>query len=215
MKENTILLIDIEGNALSRGYKIEAIKKEIAILFLMGIGMCRKISPGMLLIRKVMKVFSVSGCESLYTCGEDRYVAKKNGYWALLDTEGKQITDHIWDDIDTADEGLLPVYSAGSEPDFRSVRWGMSEEEVKAVEGGNPKYTGKLDGTSARYIGYDTTLMGNDVILAYYFSNEGLFMARYIWTETHSNDSLYISDYESVRTQLTKKYGSPWYNKET
>ncbi len=64
------------------------------------------------------------------------------------------------------------------------------------------------------YIGYDTTLMGNDVILAYYFGADGLYEARYIWTETHSNENLYISDYNDVKTQLTKKYGSPWYDKE-
>lgn len=46
-------------------------------------------------------------------------------------------------------------------------------------------------------------------MLVYYFCDGGLFQTRYILTENHSNENLYIDDYEDVRTALTKKYGEP------
>lgn len=208
--EGKYYLMDIDGNYISRGYKN---------------GNCYSIADGTWRVQEndtwyVLdlagnELFSIPNCESLYSCGSDRYVAKKGGLYALLDSKGNAITDYIWDDMNTTSEQLISVYTAGNEPDFRSVRWGMTEEEVKAVEGGIPDYSGKLDGRNARYIGYDSTLMGNKVILAFYFGPDGLYEARYIWAESHSNDSLYITDYNSVRSQLTKKYGSPWLDKES
>ena len=38
---------------------------------------------------------------------------------------------------------------------------------------------------------------GNGVLVAYYFSTNGLYEARYIWTEKHSNENLFISDYDT------------------
>ena len=115
-------------------------------------------------------------------------------------------------------EALDTTAAAGSEneaaPDFRSVRWGMTEEEVKALEGSDVAVSGKVDGKNAWYIGYTTTLMGNNVILAYYFGPDGLYEADYIWQEDHSNENLYISDYNEVKKELTKKYGSPQFDDE-
>ena len=46
--------------------------------------------------------------------------------------------------------------------------------------------------------------------LAYYFTEDGrLYSTRYILTEPHSNEDLYISDYEKIRSAITKKYGEP------
>ena len=48
-----------------------------------------------------------------------------------------------------------------------------------------------------------------DTLLAYYFCDDGLYGTRYILQEKHSNDSLYIDDYEKLRKEITKKYGEP------
>ena len=158
-------------------------------------------------------VFPFTECDSLYYCGSD-YIIKKNDKYALVGADGTEKTEYIYDDMRYTDEDLIAVNIAKIEPDFRSTRWGMSMEEVKALEGSNPDYSGKVNGANANYIGYDTSLMGNDVIVAYYFGSNGLYSARYIWTARHSNDSMYISDYESVKAQLTKKYGSPLIDNE-
>ena len=57
--------------------------------------------------------------------------------------------------------------------DFKKFRWGDSQESVMAVEG-TPKYSGKMNGLDANYIAYDTTAVGMDVLLAYYFCDGGL-----------------------------------------
>lgn len=97
--------------------------------------------------------------------------------------------------------------------DFKKFRWGDSQESVMAVEG-TPKYSGKMNGLDANYIAYDTTAVGMDVLLAYYFCDGGLYSVRYILTEEHSVDSLYIDDYNTFKQALTKKYGDPLLDNE-
>lgn len=202
-------LMSIDGNYISRGYK----KGDCYAVSSNGVWRVKEGDSWHVLDMTGSDVISPITCADLITCGDDRYVVQKNGYETLMDENGNALTDK-WDDIYTTSSNLIPVYRASNDPDFRSVRWGMTEDEVKALEGNNPQYSGKMSGSNAWYIGYDTTLMGNDVILAYYFGTNGLYEARYIWKETHSNENLYISDYNDVKTQLTKKYGSPWYDKE-
>ncbi len=209
-EEGKYYLVDLDGNRISRGY-IEDNCYSVDS----GVWRVKENGTWYVLDLQGKELFSIPNCDYLYICGKDRYIAEKAGMYALLDMDGKNITDFIWDKMVTTDEDLIPVYSAGNEPDFRSVRWGMSEEEVRAVEGNNPDYTGKLDGRNANYIGYDSKLMGNSVLLAFYFGPDGLYEARYIWNEKHSNDNLYISDYNSVKEQLTKKYGDPWFDHES
>lgn len=97
--------------------------------------------------------------------------------------------------------------------DFKKFRWGDSQESVMAVEG-TPKYSGKMNGLDANYIAYDTTAVGMDVLLAYYFCDGGLYSVRYILNEDHSVDSLYIDDYNTFKQALTKKYGDPLLDNE-
>lgn len=107
-----------------------------------------------------------------------------------------------------AEESTTPVY------DFKTFTWGASIEEVKTVEG-EPLTSGKVNGLDAEYIVYETNAVGLDMILAYYFCDDGLFQVRYVLSEDHSNEDLYIDDYEKFRNALTKKYGKPlldWVN---
>jgi hypothetical protein len=92
--------------------------------------------------------------------------------------------------------------------DFKTFHWGDSQEIVEAVEG-EPTKKGDMSGVDAYYIAYETTVAGKDAVLAYYFCSDGLFETRYVLTEKHSNEDLYIDDYDDVRTALTKKYGEP------
>ena len=92
--------------------------------------------------------------------------------------------------------------------DFKSFYWGDSREKVISVEG-TPDGEGALSGTNSTYIAYETTAVGMDVLLGYYFCDEGLYAVRYILLEEHSNEALYIDDYETFKAALTKKYGKP------
>jgi hypothetical protein len=92
--------------------------------------------------------------------------------------------------------------------DFKKFHWGDSQETIEAVEG-EPKTEDDMSAVDAHYVAYETTVAGKDALLAYYFCSDGLFQTRYILTESHSNEDLYIDDYEDVRTALTKKYGEP------
>ncbi len=161
-------------------------------------------------------VFPFTECDHLFYCGDD-YILEKNDLYAVSDAEGNLKTDFVFSDmsIPNKEADLIAARYLKTEPDFRQTRWGMSMDEVKASEGSSPDYKGTVTGTGAEYIGYDTQLMGNDAIVVFYFGKDGLYQARYIWTEKHSNDSFYINDYNDVKKQLTKKYGNPLFDNES
>lgn len=86
---------------------------------------------------------------------------------------------------------------------FRNTKWGMSCDEVKATEQGDP-IAEKPD-----MLGYIDTLLGKEVYVVYSFVNNKLVWAKYGLSEAHTNKSDYIDDYQEFREALTKKYGKP------
>jgi len=52
------------------------------------------------------------------------------------------------------------------------------------------------------------------MLLAYYFCDDGLYQVRYVLTETHSNESLYIDDYGTFKNAMIKKYGEALFDLE-
>ena len=81
-----------------------------------------------------------------------------------------------------------------SEFDFKKSNWGDTEDDVIAIEG-EPDIRGEMNGLDAYYIAYEATAVGKDALLVYYFCDDGLFCTKYIFTESHSNENLYIDDY--------------------
>lgn len=92
--------------------------------------------------------------------------------------------------------------------DFKKFRWGDSQEYVMEIEG-KPDGEDDMVDLDSHYIFYVTTLAGKDAFLAYYFCDEGLWQARYVLTESYDDYDLYIDDYETVKAQVTKKFGDP------
>lgn len=89
-------------------------------------------------------------------------------------------------------------------PDFRNVKWGMTREEVKVRE--DAELIADID----EGLMYSTELTTLDMFLCYYFDNEGrLYQAIYGPNYEHSNDNLYITDYEGLKENLSKMYGKP------
>ncbi len=86
---------------------------------------------------------------------------------------------------------------------FRNTKWGMTIEDVKASE---PLVIAKEDGN---ILGYKTSVIGKDVFLIYFFTDNKLTRARYALAVTHSNKNDFISDYNDFKKILIKKYGDP------
>lgn len=145
---------------------------------------------------------------------------KKKGQWGLVDFLGNVITSPQWDDIDAfSSNGLAAVVRKEIGYDFKKTNWGMTREEVFALEG-TPAETGKTDDAIAWFAYYYTNVADIDAILSYFFCDDGLYKARYIFNEEHSNNDLYLSDYHRIRKLLDEKYGPPlseeevWYCNE-
>lgn len=98
--------------------------------------------------------------------------------------------------------------------DFKQFRWGDSMETVRAVEG-EPYLSNHIKERNTDYIAYKTKAVGLDMVLVYYFTEDQLFQVRYILDEDHSNENLFIKDYETFRDALTKKYGKPLIDTES
>ena len=86
---------------------------------------------------------------------------------------------------------------------FRKSEWGASKAQVKNDE--NLKLLQEDDNILA----YQSTVLGLDALIGYIFTDNKLTRGKYIFQEKHSNKSDFISDYESLKRILTKKYGEP------
>jgi len=86
---------------------------------------------------------------------------------------------------------------------FRKTKWGMSAAEVKASE---PL---EVNEKAANMLAYKTKVIGKDVFLGYIFIDDQLVRARYVLSESHSNKSDFIKDYNDFKKILEKKYGPP------
>jgi len=100
-----------------------------------------------------------------------------------------------------------PSSSAG----FRKALWGMTKDQVKAGETGEflkeDRLTGNLAGLDV--LTYKTDDLGMSAFIGYYFADNALTRARYLILESHSDDNLYIGDFESIKSRLAEKYGAP------
>lgn len=91
--------------------------------------------------------------------------------------------------------------------DFKSFDWGMKQEDIEAVEG-TPDVDEEMSNADGKFIAYaDRSVAGKKAILAYYFTNDQFYEARYLLKEDHSLGSSYISDYEDIKDALTSSLG--------
>ena len=95
---------------------------------------------------------------------------------------------------------MAPMMAAGD--DFRGSDWGDSVAAVKA-QAGEPAMS--QDDTLA----YEVSISGLDAYLLYNFIANKLVSAGYMFTETHSNDNAFITDYGKIGELLRQKYGAP------
>lgn len=98
--------------------------------------------------------------------------------------------------------------------DFRSSFWGDSWAKVKASEPSSTEWSEKAkanDGTDYYY--FKTTVASIDALTAYYFIEDTLVKAAYLFISQHSNRNDYLLDFERVMKSIEAKYGEVDLNK--
>lgn len=88
---------------------------------------------------------------------------------------------------------------------FRGIEWGASKEAVIEKEG-KPV---QEQGGAVEVLAYQDTLINLDWFAGFVFANNKLVRGAYLLNEKHSNNNLFIQDYEAVKKALTEKYGEP------
>lgn len=83
----------------------------------------------------------------------------------------------------------------------RKTYWGMNYLDVLNSE------TIVLDQSNENMLFGTTTLNGLEALIAFDFINNELYDVRYIFINEHAIKSSFINDYETLRTNLNKKYG--------
>jgi len=112
------------------------------------------------------------------------------------------------EEIKVEETKKIPLSKTG----FRQTLWGMSKEQVRKAESSKfikeDKLSGAMKGLDVLI--YQDNIAGLDCAIVYYFAENRLTRARYLFTEEHSNNNLYISDFKMVKSQLSQKYGQPY-----
>jgi len=127
---------------------------------------------------------------SYSTTGADVTAITEDGKRAILKSDG------TW-------EYQLDSNEVQSHGKFRNATWGMSADQVRKLEQGEPVHD-KDD-----VIGYSTSVVGLDCWAAYFFVDDKFVRGRYVINEAHSNLNDFINDFENLKQALSKKYGQP------
>ena len=94
--------------------------------------------------------------------------------------------------------------SQGEDFTFRNSNWGMTKEAVAASEN-------RLDPVSINKnsIAYKTQLLGKNVQLMYFFTQNRLTGSAYKLDDNYLNSNHFLNTYKTFKAALIRKYGSP------
>ena len=87
--------------------------------------------------------------------------------------------------------------------DFRVGVWGDSMKDIQRKEKEIELFV-----TEDNVGGY-SQVMGIDMFIGYYFTNDKLTHGIYMCSEEYSDKNKYVEDYEKLKKALTDKYGEP------
>lgn len=87
--------------------------------------------------------------------------------------------------------------------DFREIAWGMTVEEVKAIENAEV-----LDENASMFV-YAVDVAGREALLFYKHIDNIVTGGGYSFQVEHDDKNGYIDDYETLKAQLTEEYGWP------
>lgn len=92
--------------------------------------------------------------------------------------------------------------------DVRGARWGMSPDDVRAVEKGRFGTASTTDrGGTALY--FQDTVAGFEVMVGYLFYENKLVRVVLLPAVSHTAPNLYVEDFNRLRDALKNKYGQP------
>lgn len=98
---------------------------------------------------------------------------------------------------------LITTATCLTAQDFRKNEWGDSLANVLNKE------TSELISQSETTLAYTDSILGLEAWCIYQFMSKQLVSGIYRITEGRSNSLNYISDFENLKSALTKKYGEP------
>ena len=83
--------------------------------------------------------------------------------------------------------------------DFRKTNWGMSKEQVKATENKKSEWDSDI------FVEYKVKINMKNFVCMYYFFEDELYKSGYFFSGEHTNENLYIDDYEELKEILIKE----------
>ena len=92
--------------------------------------------------------------------------------------------------------------------DFKKIIWGMLREQV--TENETEKVLSDKDN---HLVYYGVEVANMNAYLYYFFANKQLVRTQYIFIDKHTNENLFIDDYNKLVAILTTKYGIPEYDR--
>lgn len=103
------------------------------------------------------------------------------------------------------DDGTWEYRKSSNEKDvkFRGVPWGCSVEHIKKAIPGKPKAEG------SNGLMYEDKIGNLDASCVFVLANGQFVRGLYNFLEKHSNDNLFIYDFNSIDKLLKDKYGEP------
>jgi len=103
---------------------------------------------------------------------------------------------------------IVPLIGKEKENDFRKVKWGMSETQVKKAEKVQLFYSKSWTRNSLKFtaLAGTTKVSGLNCFLYYHFGENKLIYSSYVFNTSHSNSNNYIDDYKKIKDLLMKKY---------
>lgn len=145
---------------------------------------------------------------------------KKNGKWGYINNKGEMIIEPTLSSWESFSEGRAPVkgvpvksllrkdeqshITASSNFSVRGIGFDMTKDEVISIMDG--MVYRELDGT---LVFTNSSVVGLNADFTVVFENKTISSIGYMLREKHTNDNLYIEDYNIIIDGLTEKYGPP------
>ncbi len=107
---------------------------------------------------------------------------------------------------------LLPIMATAQQSltnidGFRNAKFGMSIEEVKAIE--TAEFITFVQDGGQEVLAYNGNINGLKCHIYYFFINSKFLMGAYFFNEKHTDANEYVIDYINVVNSITAKYGTP------
>jgi len=107
---------------------------------------------------------------------------------------------------------LLPIMATAQQSltnidGFRNAKFGMSIEEVKAIE--TAEFVTFLQDGGQDILAYNGYINGLDCRIFYFFIDNKLLLGSYFIKTKHTDANDYIMDYLNIIKSITAKYGNP------